>query len=162
MIDDCYTFIREHLEDNRGYFTELYRSLNFNNFDIKQINVSYSKKNTLRGIHRTPYAKVISCISGKIFDVCVDLRSNSKTYMLNKTAILSDKNYMSIYIPSYCGHGFLAIKDSIVLYYQSQEYNPIYDETYCYKNYNIEWPKQCQIKYISDKDNGACCNEMAQ
>ena len=60
----------------------------------------------------------------------------------------------SLYIPPYCGHGFLALEDSILIYQQSQEYNSKVDEAYCWKDFNIEWPINPSI--ISEKDKNSC------
>lgn len=156
MVNDYYVFKTSPIYDHRGYFKEAYKQSIYG--DIKQVNVSYSHKHTLRGIHQAPYAKIVSCVSGSIFDVCVDLRKDSSTYLQHEYLILSSKNQNMIYIPPYCGHAFLALKDSLVLYYQTEEYNTETNINYCYKNYNIEWP--IPIKYISNKDE-RICNEMA-
>lgn len=155
MVRDCYIGKQQIFKDCRGYFSEIYKKTQCN-IEAKQINISYSKKHTIRGIHRTPYAKVVQCIKGSIYDVCLDLRTDSETYLQHQYVILSEKNNNFIYIPPFCGHAFLALKNSLVIYYQSEEYNKNLDETYCYRNYNIEWP--ININYISDKDKNSCRN----
>jgi len=105
-------------------------------------------------LHRTPYAKLVTCIYGSVFDVCVDLRENSKTYKHHFSTTLSETNHMALYIPPYCGHGFLATIDSIVVYYQDKEYDNKTDDTYCYANFNIMWPMQPQV--LSSKDMSLC------
>ena len=87
--------------DNRGYFRELLMEKNIKKkfpFNV----VSVSKKNVIRGLHyqkKNAQGKFISVIKGKILDVVVDLRKNSKTFGKHYSTILSDKNCTSIYIP---------------------------------------------------------------
>jgi dTDP-4-dehydrorhamnose 3,5-epimerase len=135
-------------------FAELYKLSNTPNFKAVQSNCSISKAGVLRGIHRTPYAKMVTCIHGCIYDVCVDLRPDSKTYLQYFGLYLDSSGLQSIYIPPYCGHGFLSLEESAVLYHQDAEYNADVDETYCYKHFNIQWPREPLI--VSDKDINIC------
>ena len=88
-IPDVILIEPESFKDERGYFFENYNSLNFNEHGITtkfvQDNFSYSHKNVLRGLHfqKNPkaQAKLVSVLKGEIFDVAVDLRKNSSTYM---------------------------------------------------------------------------------
>jgi dTDP-4-dehydrorhamnose 3,5-epimerase len=154
IIPDCVVLKPDIYRDERGIFTEIYKGSILSKFKPVQSNCSISKLGVLRGIHRTPYAKLVTCVKGKIYDVCVDLRSDSNTYKQAFGIELNSSNLMSLYIPPYCGHGFLAMEDSVVIYHQNQEYHPSLDETYCYKNYNVSWPIVPSI--ISDKD-AKCC-----
>jgi dTDP-4-dehydrorhamnose 3,5-epimerase len=113
-----------------------------------------SKTGVLRGVHRTPYAKLVTCIRGKIYDVCVDLRLDSPTYNMTFGIELNSNNLFSLYIPPYCGHGFLALEESVVLYHQDGEYDRTLDETYCYKHFDIKWPKEPLL--VSNKDSDIC------
>ena len=94
--------------DSRGYFQELVMEKNIKkNFPFHVM--SFSKKNIIRGLHiqtKNPQGKFITVIKGKIFDVAVDLRKNSKTYGKYYSKILSEKNSLSIYIPPGFAHGF--------------------------------------------------------
>lgn len=154
IIPDCIHVVPNHYDDNRGIFSEIFKHSQLPSFSPVQSNYSSSKKGVLRGIHRVPYAKYVTCVVGKIYDVCVDLRSDSLTYGQYFGIELDSKILNSLYIPGYCGHGFLAIEDSVVIYQQDGEYNPAVDETYCYSNYDIEWPFNPTI--ISEKDMRAC------
>ena len=105
--------------DRRGFLREVYKSKLLNEpflFDV----MSYSKKNVLRGMHiqtQKLQAKIITVTHGKILDVVVDLRKNSKTFGKHHKVILSDKNCKSFFIPKGFAHGFLSLeKDTIVLY----------------------------------------------
>jgi len=153
-IADCVTIQYQPFYDNRGVFCELFKESDLPWFKPTQSNYSISKKGVLRGLHRTPYAKLVTCVYGSVYDVCVDLRENSHTYKQHFSTVLSENNHIALYIPPYCGHGFLATKDSIVVYYQNGEYDNQTDETYCYASFGIMWPIQPQI--LSTKDITSC------
>jgi dTDP-4-dehydrorhamnose 3,5-epimerase len=153
-IIDCILLQPEIFSDKRGIFSEIYKNSNLSFFRPLQSNCSISSKGVLRGIHRTPYAKLVTCVKGKVYDVCVDLREHSETYLQHFATELNDQNLFSLYIPPYCGHGFLALEDSILIYHQDQEYQPDLDQTYCYKKFNIAWPIAPAI--LSDKDLSVC------
>ena len=122
---DCY-------KDNRGKFVEFYKQSEFKKNGIvenfSQDNFSHSKKNVFRGLHfqKSPnsQSKLITCPMGKIIDIAVDLRKNSKTYKKYFKTVLSEENNHFLYIPKNFAHGFYALKDSILLYKTSDEYNP--------------------------------------
>jgi dTDP-4-dehydrorhamnose 3,5-epimerase len=154
-IPDCVAVQYQPYNDNRGVFCEIFKQSGLPWFKPTQSNYSFSKKGVLRGLHRTPYAKLVTCVYGSVFDVCVDLRENSNTYEQYFSTVLSENNHMALYIPPYCGHGFLALQDSIVIYQQSQEHDVKTDETYCYKNFNIVWPI-CSPLILSNKDSNVC------
>lgn len=155
-IIECYYIKHKTYSDNRGFFTEIFKGSEIPQLKVKQSNCSISKKGVLRGMHRTPYAKLVTCVKGSIYDVCLDLRPESKTYEQYFGLELNENNLTSLYIPPYCGHGFLALEDSIVIYHQGSEYDQAVDETYCYKSYNIAWPSSPTI--VSTKDQNACEN----
>lgn len=153
-IADCIFYKPSIFSDKRGFFSEIYKQSLMPGINSVQTNFSKSKAGVLRGVHRTPYSKFVTCVSGKIYDVCVDLRKDSPTYTQHFGLELNDTDLVSLYIPSYCGHAFLALEDSIVIYHQTGEYDKSVDETYCYKNFDIAWPIQPTI--ISDKDLFFC------
>ena len=125
--------IVEHF-DSRGSFTEviskrllLNHQLGF--FEFAQLNFSVSQRNTFRGIHFSksarPQHKLVMCLEGSISDFIVDIRIGSPTYGKVDRVELNSKAREVIFIPSGCGHGFLAREDkSVVLYAQSSEYSP--------------------------------------
>jgi len=151
MIDDLRIYDLKKFHDDRGFFCELHNQYK-NKFAVQQINQSFSKKGTLRGIHCTPFWKLITCIKGKVLDVCVDLRSKSKTYLQHYSVELSEDNNKQVYIPGFCGHAFLALEDSLIVYSQGDVYNPIVESSYRFDDpaFKIDWPKMDYI--ISDKD----------
>ena len=154
-IDNCFWIEPNIFQDHRGTFSEIFKnSKSEPSFKPAQCNYSFSKKGTLRGIHRTPYAKYVTCVKGRVYDVCVDLRAMSQTYEDHFAIELTSNKFNSLYIPAFCGHAFLALEDCVLIYQQDHEYNSKLDQTYCYKNYNIDWPMNPTI--ISNKDNNIC------
>lgn len=134
-ILDCFVYTRKHIPDHRGFFSELYND----DYDLncKQINCSFSYKNVFRGIHQATFSKLVSCVKGKIIDFCVDLRPTSSTYLNVYPTELSETNGKQLYIPHNCGHGFLVLEDSVVVYSQDDTYSPDKENTYCYKQFNM-------------------------
>jgi dTDP-4-dehydrorhamnose 3,5-epimerase len=154
-ISNCFWTEPKTFEDHRGIFSEIFKnSATEPLFKPVQSNYSFSKKGVLRGIHRTPYAKLVTCVKGTVYDVCVDLRKDSPTYRQHFGICLSNIVLNSLYIPPYCGHAFLALEDSILVYQQDSEYDKAVDETYCWRDYDIKWPMTPSI--ISDKDKNVC------
>lgn len=153
-INQCFWIEPKQYVDKRGVFSEIFKQSTINIFQPVQTNYSFSKAGTLRGIHRTPYSKLVTCVSGKVYDVCVDLRTSSPTYKQYFGLLLEPKTLYGLYIPPYCGHAFLALEDSVLIYQQDHEYDKDLDQTYCYKKYSIDWPISPTI--ISDKDSQIC------
>tara|TARA_B100001146_G_C15928058_1_gene325894 strand:- start:35 stop:559 length:525 start_codon:yes stop_codon:yes gene_type:complete len=143
--------------DKRGYFKELLKEKNLKSkfpFTV----MSYSKKNVLRGIHmqtKNPQGKFISVLKGKIFDVSVDLRKNSKTFGKYFSCILSEKNSKSIFIPPGFAHGFLTLEKENYIIYSCTKYRDGKNEIaikYNDKNINIKWPSNKPIISVKDKN----------
>ena len=101
-------FKKQTFNDKRGYTRELFLSKSINKkfpFDI----LTFSKKNVLRGLHlqvKKPQGKFITVLKGKIYDVSVDCRKNSKTFGKYFSIILSEKENNSIFIPEGFAHGY--------------------------------------------------------
>ena len=161
-LNGVYLIETEKSEDERGFFARTFDSKFFEENALVsrfiQSNISYNiKKGTIRGLHYQlpPYAetKLITCINGKIFDVLLDLRSDSKTYKKWQSFELDSKNYSSIYIPEGIAHGFQTLRDNCVIYYQiSQVYKPEFSRGIRWndKFFDITWPLSPTI--ISKKD----------
>lgn len=140
-----------------SYDKTLYRENNLNMIFI-QDNESFSRKNVLRGLHiqiEKPQGKLVSVLEGKIFDVAVDLRKDSKTYMKWHGEILSSVNKKMFYIPEGFAHGFLVLSDfAKVSFKVSNLWNPN-DEVGIPWNdpkLNINWPLNDEVPIISEKD----------
>ena len=141
--------------DNRGYFRELLIEKNIKKkfpFNV----VSVSKKKVIRGLHyqkKNAQGKFISVIKGKILDVVVDLRKNSKTFGKHYSTILSDKNCTSIYIPEGFAHGFACLDKINIVIYSCSNYrnkNSEHGVLWNDKSLKIKWPIKKPI--ISEKD----------
>lgn len=112
-------------EDHRGTFSETFNSRDFESKRLpkewKQDNVSISRKNVLRGLHIQsidPQGKLVRCLRGKIYDVWLDLRPTSPTFMRWQGVFLSGKENRAVYIPPGCAHGFYSMFDDSVVYYK--------------------------------------------
>jgi len=153
----------EKLEDERGFFARTWDQNEFLqhglNPKLVQCNISFNKKKgTLRGMHyqTKPYeeAKLVSCTKGKIYDVIIDLRPNSETYLKWYGMELNENNYQSLYIPEGFAHGFQTLEDNTEIFYQmSKYYNPNHSRGILWndKYFEIPWPIQNPI--ISEKDS---------
>ena len=111
-------------KDDRGYFKELLREKEINK-KFPFMVMSYSKKNVLRGLHiqsNHSQGKYVSVLKGKIFDVAVDLRKNSKTFGKSFSLILSEKNSKSIYLPAGFAHGFCTLEKENYIIYNCTKY----------------------------------------
>ena len=144
--------------DNRGLFREILVEKNLKlRFPFNVI--SLSKKNVIRGLHYQlikPQGKFISVIKGRILDVALDLRKNSKTYGKYFEIILSEKNCKSIYIPEGFAHGFSCLdKENLVIYSCTNYRNKKGERGILWndKNLNINWRVKNPIISKKDKKN---------
>jgi len=134
--------------DERGYFTELYNETKFEEPITerwKQVSLTNSKQDVLRGIRSSNIAKLVSCLKGRVYVVLIDLRTDSETY-LNWQGVWidgdSDKN-VHLYVPRKCGHAYFCQTDAICLYLQDETYQTNDDIEYnpFDNRFRIEWPK---------------------
>jgi len=155
---DLFIFKNKPFIDKRGYFKELLKEERLKKkfpFTV----MSFSKKNVIRGLHiqtKKIQGKYISVIKGKIFDVVVDLRKNSKTFGKFFSCILSEKNSKSIYIPPGFAHGFCSLDKENYIIYSCTQYRDAGSEKaikYNDKKINIKWPIKKPI--VSKKDQKA-------
>ena len=163
-IPDVISITPTLFNDERGYFFENFNHSSFKNRNNNQIdlnfiqeNFSKSKKNVIRGLHfqKNPkaQAKLITAVSGEIFDVAVDLRKNSSTFGKWVGEILSEINHKSLYVPKGFAHGFCVLsEDAIVMYKINQEYSPDHEQGIIWNDPDIaiSWPISEPI--ISEKD----------
>jgi len=121
-----YTIKRQPTEDKRGFFSRFYCAEEFKEIGlyqpIVQINHTLTlKKGAVRGLHyqHSPYTetKIVNCLRGKIFDVAVDLRQGSPTFLQWHGEILSEENKIGLYIPDGFAHGFQALTENCELLY---------------------------------------------
>ena len=129
--------------------------------------MSFSKKNVIRGLHIqtiNSQGKFISVLKGKIFDVAIDLRKNSKTFGKVYKCILSEKNNTSIYVPPGFAHGFQALENENYIVYSCTKYRNKKSETtikFDDKELNIKWPIKKFIISAKDK-KGISLSEYKQ
>ena len=161
-IEDVILVMPKVFGDNRGFFMETYKKSDFvaNGIDVEFIQDNHSKstKGVLRGLHyqAKPYgqAKLVRCSKGRIYDVAVDIRKNSKTFGQYVKIELSEDNKNMLYIPVGFAHGFVALSDEVeIIYKTSGEYAPQADRgiLWCDKEINIDWGIDFE-PILSDKD----------
>ena len=144
-------------KDQRGFLKETFQKKIFKNKDFPFDIMSYSKKNVLRGLHlqmNYSQAKIVTVTCGKIFDVAVDLRKNSKTFGKYISIIISYKDDYSFYIPEGFAHGFLCLSKYCTVNYKCSNYrNEKSEKTLNWndKNVNISWPIKKPILSKKDK-----------
>ena len=145
-------------KDKRGYFKELLKEKKLKK-RFPFLVMSFSKKNVIRGLHlqkKNSQGKFISVIKGKIFDVVVDLRKNSKTYGKYLSTILSEKNSKSIFIPPGFAHGFCALSKENYVVYSCTKYRDEKSEIgikFNDQDLKINWPIKKPIISNKDKNN---------
>lgn len=149
---------KDTFKDKRGHTRELFK----NNLIKKQFPfelLSLSKKNVIRGMHlqiKRPQGKFITVLRGKIFDVVVDCRKNSKTFGKYFSIILKDNENNSLFIPEGFAHGYCSLTDNSLLHYKMTQYRDkksekgiLWDD----KDLNIKWPIKKPIISNKDKSN---------
>jgi|TARA_B100000780_G_scaffold260959_1_gene213074 dTDP-4-dehydrorhamnose 3,5-epimerase len=142
-------------KDHRGFFKEIEKSKILKKRFIFDC-LSFSKKNTLRGLHfqgRNPQAKLITVAHGKILDVVVDLRKKSKTYGKSFSIKISQDSDFSLFIPEGFAHGFMCLSKTCIIYYKCTNYRDEKSEVtlkWNDKDLKIKWPIKRPI--LSKKD----------
>ena len=161
-LKGAYIIELEKFEDERGFFTRVWDKKIMQDqglkSDLVQMSFSFSKKKgTLRGMHfqEEPFreVKIVKCIQGKIFDVIIDLRVESKTYKKWIGVELSADKQKMIYVPEGFAHGFQTLEENThVLYQMSNWFSPEHEKGIRWddKDFNIRWPITDLI--ISKKD----------
>ena len=144
--------------DNRGNLKEFFEQKKYNTKFIFDY-YSFSIKNVIWGLHiqlKKPQVKLITVISGKIFDVVLDCRKNSRTFGKYFTIYMSAKDNISLYIPEGFAHGFCSLADDTILYYKNSNYRNIKYEAgilWNDKDLKIKWPIKKPIISAKDKKN---------
>lgn len=148
--------------DDRGQFQETYNERKFQQaglpFAWKQDNVSYSRKNVVRGLHYQlvqPQAKLVRVLSGAVFDVALDLRRSSPAFGKHVSAEISAENGLAIYIPAGFAHGFAVLSETACFTYKVDDfYEPSGDRTLLWNDpeLGIDWPVSEQEAIVSAKD----------
>lgn len=160
-IKDVYIIEPKKYGDNRGYFMETYKKSDFDQaglvYDFVQDNQSKSKKGVLRGLHfqkNFPQAKLVRCIEGEVFDVCVDLRKDSPTYGKWEGVILSAEKGNQFMVPRGFAHGFVVLSETATFCYKCDEvYHPEDEGGIMWNDeeVGIKWPYEGE-PLLSEKD----------
>jgi dTDP-4-dehydrorhamnose 3,5-epimerase len=146
-------------EDTRGKFVKIYQESIFKKngmkLGIKEHFFSVSNSGVIRGLHfqAPPFAqeKLIYVPKGKIYDVILDIRTNSESFGRCISVELSEANNKAVFIPCGCAHGFQSLEDgSITVYSQGAEYHPSSDMGINPLSLEIKWPLKNYL--VSDKD----------
>jgi dTDP-4-dehydrorhamnose 3,5-epimerase len=149
--------------DSRGRFFESYQKEKLCAFGVQdnfvQENQSLSQKNVLRGLHyriEPEQAKLVRVIRGEVFDVVVDIRKKSPTFGKWQSFILSDANYLQLYVPVGFAHGFCVLSETAEFLYKVTEYYSAEKEKGIIWNdpdIGIVWPISDPILSEKDKIN---------
>lgn len=166
-IRGAYVSTHKVFPDERGLFREWFKADEMSsideNFSVQQANYSKSKKSVIRGIHYSiapqGQSKVVTCVSGSITDVLIDLRFGSPTYLKVEQVQLSDDSGDVVYVPTGVGHGFIVESEvASVAYLTSSKYAPDFEKAICPTDpaLGITWPiQQGQVGIISQADTSA-------
>ena len=142
--------------DNRGFFKEIYKKNKFNKFNFVFGCASSSKKNVFRGLHfqsKFAQGKYLTVLKGKVLDVAVDLRKNSKTFGKYYKIILSDNNGKSIFIPPGFAHGFLGLKkENTVMYFCTNYRSKRHENGILWKDKDLKINLPLKKPKVSSKD----------
>jgi dTDP-4-dehydrorhamnose 3,5-epimerase len=152
------------IEDDRGYFSEIFR---LNRFAERIPGVEFVQENqslsirvgTIRGLHfqTKPAAqgKLVRCLAGRLFDVAVDLRSDSPTYGKWISVVLSPEENNQLWVPVGFAHGFCSLEpNSIISYRVTSYYSPDNDKGVAWNDPDIcvDWPSVADPETLSAKD----------
>lgn len=162
-LPGAYIIHLEPIQDNRGFFSRVFCQREFEahnlHTDFVQANLTHSeKKGTLRGLHYQirPHkeVKLVHCPRGAIYDVIVDMRPDSPTYLEWTSVELTAENRKMIYIPGDFAHGYQTLADDSEVYYQvGQFYAPDFEQGIQWDDpaLNIKWPDPSN-PILSEKD----------
>lgn len=153
-------------EDERGKFFESYNSTAFEQISGEQVeffqdNCSVSKKRVIRGMHYQvvrPQSKLVRVLSGKVYDVVVDLRKNSPSFGQWAGFELSSENARALWIPAGFAHGFMSLANNVILSYKvTAPWHKEHDRSLLWNDpdIGIEWPTSPTGYIVSQKDRDA-------
>jgi dTDP-4-dehydrorhamnose 3,5-epimerase len=164
LLKGCFILEPTVFKDERGYFFETFNSQVFNEITgtkttFVQDNESYSTKGVLRGLHyqtgEHAQAKLVRVIKGKVLDVAVDKRKDSKTYGDYVAVELTEDNKKQLFVPRGFAHGFVVLSDTAIFAYKCDNfYNKASEGGIIYndKTLNIDWQLPKGELIVSEKD----------
>lgn len=171
-IEGAWVFTPRVFSDDRGDFLESFQGAGFaeavgHRLDVAQVNTSVSRRGTLRGVHFADVppgqAKYVTCTSGAVLDVAIDIRTGSPTFGEWACVQLDDQDRRAIYVAEGLGHAFLALTDdATVSYLCSQPYRPGAEHGIdpLDRALRLPWPDDVEV-LLSDKDAAAPSLETA-
>lgn len=161
-ISGLYEILPKIFGDARGYFFESYSERDFFEAGLKmrfvQDNQSFSKKGVLRGLHfqkTHPQGKLVRAVSGKVYDVALDLRNGSATFGKHYGVVLDAERQNQFYIPEGFAHGFCVLSDEAIFAYKCTDFYHPEDEGGILWNdaaIGIDWPDFGAELNLSEKD----------
>lgn len=163
-IDGAYLFEPTPHADERGFFcrtfdADVVRSVGIDPHAFLQDSVSRSVQGVLRGMHLRSgagEAKLVRCSYGRIFDVVVDLRPGSPTYLGRATFELSGETQKTVYIPAGCAHGFQALTGTADTSYRiDRAHDPAEDVTIAFDDPDLAIPWPLPAAFVSERDRRA-------
>jgi dTDP-4-dehydrorhamnose 3,5-epimerase len=161
-LKGAYIIEPEKLADNRGFFGRTWCQQEFRDRgldpNLVQCSISFNyQQGTLRGMHLqlppSAETKLVRCTQGGIYDVIVDLRLGSETYLQWTAIKLTAENRTALYIPKGFAHGFQTLEDNTEIFYQMSEFhNPDFARGFRWNDpiFRIHWPEEVSV--ISDRD----------
>lgn len=163
-LKDCFIIKDTLFKDSRGYFFESFNQQKFNeltglNVQFVQDNQSKSTKGVLRGLHfqlgAYSQAKLVRVLDGKVLDVAVDIRPNSKTFGEHVTIELTAENETQLFVPRGFAHGFVVLSDTATFFYKCDNYYHKLSESgiiYNDPHLAINWQLPIEDLILSEKD----------
>jgi dTDP-4-dehydrorhamnose 3,5-epimerase len=148
-IPGCFEIVPRIFRDERGSFIKTFHSGLFAEHGLQtsfaEEFYSWSKRGVLRGLHfqipPSEHTKVVTCLYGEVLDVVVDLRIGSPTFGRHDLLALRAADAVMLYIPPGLAHGFLAVSDEALMYYQvTSVHNPACDKGIHWNTAGIPWP----------------------
>jgi dTDP-4-dehydrorhamnose 3,5-epimerase len=162
-VQGAYIIDVNRIGDDRGYFGRLWCEKEMQHMGlvshIKQVNVGFSPiKGTLRGLHyqSKPHqeVKIVRCTRGAVFDVVVDLRENSPTYLKWHGVTLNPENGSMLYVPEGCATGYLTLETDSEIYYMASEFYAPNNATgvkFDDPAFGIDWPGEIVVTSENDQ-----------
>ncbi len=164
ILEGCVIIHDTVFRDNRGYFFESFNKKKFEELtgqeiDFVQDNQSHSTRGTLRGLHfqrgDSAQAKLVRVLSGKVLDVAVDVRLNSKTFGQYVAVELSEESGTQFFVPRGFAHGFVVLSEQATFFYKCDNYYNKSSEggiIYNDKHLGINWGISDDELILSEKD----------
>ncbi|PIG93774.1 dTDP-4-dehydrorhamnose 3,5-epimerase [Gloeocapsopsis sp. IPPAS B-1203] len=165
-LKDAFIIDIEQRQDHRGFFARTFCAREFAAHGLKPVvaqgNLSFNyKKGTVRGMHYqiapAREVKLIRCTQGAIYDVIIDMRPDSPTFLEHIGVELTAENRRALYVPAMCAHGYQTLVDNTEVVYQvSGFYAPNHERGLRYDDptFSIAWP--LPVSEISQKDMAWC------